>query len=268
MMMVIAATTSLSRAMGGAQLSSAAGATTPLPVLAGPKGSLADRVGTLLASDNLGSAWGALMAPFSLGLGPADGPQGVSELSRGQSFQAGDKKIFTDANGNVDVDLDGRLEGTVGAVGGFVHGTEAAPAGLGAAPFGALGALLGGLLANSPCPRGSRNGNSLRLGRSGPALPAPQFGAVALTAQKTPSQKLSFKDGNIQLPNGKQIPFGNTGAIVVMPDGSQIAVGRQGNEQVRTAYGAPGQQIPVSPPGQTNVFYLNEVGDVVRQEVR
>lgn len=78
-------------------------------------------------------------------------------------------------------------------------------------------------------------------------------------------QKFRVENGQILLPNGKSIPFNNTGAIVVLPDGTQVAVGRQnsnGLQQNRWAVAGAGQEIPCSPAGATSVFRLNENGDV------
>lgn len=83
--------------------------------------------------------------------------------------------------------------------------------------------------------------------------------------------KLKLENGIITLPNGKQIPFGNTGAIVIMPDGSKVCAGRTSantSEQSRAAYAGPNDKVPTNPPGATNVFRLNEAGDVIEQSVQ
>jgi hypothetical protein len=93
---------------------------------------------------------------------------------------------------------------------------------------------------------------------------------VAFLGTVSLSRQLKFENGQISLPNGQKIPFGNCGAIVVMADGSQVGAGRNSensSQQIRTAYAGPGEKIPTSPPGRTNVYHLNEAGDIVRQEV-
>jgi hypothetical protein len=82
---------------------------------------------------------------------------------------------------------------------------------------------------------------------------------------------LRFSNGTVQLPNGETRPYGNTGIIVVMADGRQFAAGRNSQdskENVRAVAADKGQQIPVSPPGATTVLYLDEGGNVTRQETR
>ena len=100
--------------------------------------------------------------------------------------------------------------------------------------------------------------------------PCGKSAGAAFVGGVTQSKQLKFENGNIELPNGKKIPFGNRGAIVVMADGSQVGVGRNSEnskEQIRTAYAEAGEKIPTSPAGMTNVFHLNQAGDVVSQEV-
>jgi hypothetical protein len=101
-----------------------------------------------------------------------------------------------------------------------------------------------------------------------------QFSANAFSKSKTTQkagQSLRVENGQIHLPNGKTIPFNNTGAIVIMPDGTQVAVGRNSansGEQCRWVVADKGQQIPCSPPGATSVYRLNEAGDVCESTVR
>lgn len=82
---------------------------------------------------------------------------------------------------------------------------------------------------------------------------------------------LKFSNGTVELPNGEKRPYGNTGIIVVMADGRQFAAGRnskESNENIRYVAADKGQDIPVSPPGNTTVLYLDEGGNVARQETR
>ena len=82
---------------------------------------------------------------------------------------------------------------------------------------------------------------------------------------------LKFSNGTVELPNGEKRPYGNTGIIVVMADGRQFAAGRnskESNENIRYVAADKDQQIPVSPPGNTTVLYLDEGGNVARQETR
>ncbi|MBS2040251.1 hypothetical protein JST97_35010 [bacterium] len=82
---------------------------------------------------------------------------------------------------------------------------------------------------------------------------------------------LKFSNGTVQLPNGEKRPYGNTGVIVVMADGRQFAAGRNSkdsNENIRYVAADKGQEIPVSPPGNTTVLYLDAQGNVERQETR
>ena len=81
-------------------------------------------------------------------------------------------------------------------------------------------------------------------------------------------EKIRVQGGQIYLPNGKTLPFGNRGVILVMPDGTQMAVGRandNSNEQVRTVMAGPGQEIPTNPPGKTQVLTFNANWDIVAQ---
>lgn len=71
---------------------------------------------------------------------------------------------------------------------------------------------------------------------------------------------LSVENGRLRLPGGQSIPFGNTGVIVRLPDGTQVAVGRQGDQAVRWVVAGEGEAIPTSPPGATNVFELDGCG--------
>lgn len=82
---------------------------------------------------------------------------------------------------------------------------------------------------------------------------------------------LKFSNGTVELPNGEKRPYGNTGIIVVMADGRQFAAGRnskESSENIRYVAADRGQEIPVSPPGNTTVLYLDEGGNVDRQETR
>jgi len=82
------------------------------------------------------------------------------------------------------------------------------------------------------------------------------------------SQKISgglrIADGNLHLPDGTSIPFGNRGVIVRLPDGAQVAVGRNGDgpqaRQCRWVVAGPGEQIPTSPPGATQVYGWDGAG--------
>lgn len=71
---------------------------------------------------------------------------------------------------------------------------------------------------------------------------------------------LSVENGQLWLPGGQTIPFGNTGVIVRLPDGTKVAVGRQGDQAVRWVVAGEGEHIPTSPPGATNVFELDGCG--------
>ncbi len=92
--------------------------------------------------------------------------------------------------------------------------------------------------------------------------------AANFSKQEAP---LKFSNGTVELPNGEKRPYGNTGIIVVMADGRQFAAGRNSkdsNENIRYVAADKGQNIPVSPPGNTTVLYLDEGGNVSRQETR
>lgn len=92
--------------------------------------------------------------------------------------------------------------------------------------------------------------------------------AANFSKQEAP---LKFSNGTVELPNGEKRPYGNTGIIVVMADGRQFAAGRNSkdsSENIRYVAADKGQDIPVSPPGNTTVLYLDEGGNVARQETR
>jgi hypothetical protein len=77
--------------------------------------------------------------------------------------------------------------------------------------------------------------------------------------------------GQILLPNGKRVPFGNTGAIIEMPDGTRVGVGRNSEtdtKHVRWVTAGPGQEIPSHPPGKTNVFKLDANGNLTQSGVQ
>ncbi len=97
-------------------------------------------------------------------------------------------------------------------------------------------------------------------------------GNTAMTARLSQQEApLKFSNGTVELPNGEKRPYGNTGIIVVMADGRQFAAGRNSkdsNENIRYVAADKGQDIPVSPPGATTVLYLDQGGNVARQETR
>lgn len=71
---------------------------------------------------------------------------------------------------------------------------------------------------------------------------------------------LCLENGRLLLPGGQSVPFGNTGVIVRLPDGTQVAVGRQGHQAVRWVVAGQGEHIPSHPPGATNVYELDRCG--------
>lgn len=71
---------------------------------------------------------------------------------------------------------------------------------------------------------------------------------------------LRLENGQIRLPGGQSLPFGNTGVLIRLPDGTQVAVGRQGDQAVRWVVAGAGEDIPTSPPGATNVYELDGCG--------
>lgn len=75
---------------------------------------------------------------------------------------------------------------------------------------------------------------------------------------------LRLENGRLLLPDGRAIPFGNRGVIVRLPDGSQVAVGRSGDgagaQACRWVAAGPGEEIPTSPPGATNVYDWDGAG--------
>ncbi|MFN8607220.1 MAG: hypothetical protein U0931_06795 [Vulcanimicrobiota bacterium] len=82
---------------------------------------------------------------------------------------------------------------------------------------------------------------------------------------------LRFSNGTVELPNGQKRPYGNTGVIVVLADGRQFAAGRNSKdsqENIRYVAADKDQEIPVSPPGNTTVLYLDAGGNVQREETR
>ncbi len=83
------------------------------------------------------------------------------------------------------------------------------------------------------------------------------------TSQSGPGG-LRVAGGRILLPDGSAIPFGNRGVIVRLPDGSQVAVGRDGDgpaaKACRWVVAGPGERIPTSPPGATNVYDWDGAG--------
>ena len=83
---------------------------------------------------------------------------------------------------------------------------------------------------------------------------------------------LRLVDGKIVLPDGRAVPFGNRGVIVRMPDGSQVAVGRSGDgpgaQACRWVVAGPGEEIPVSPPGATQVYDWDGAGRLQPSGVR
>ena len=99
-----------------------------------------------------------------------------------------------------------------------------------------------------------------------------QCGQTSLAANFSQKEApLKFSNGTVELPNGEKRPYGNTGIIVVMADGRQFAAGRNSkdsNENIRYVAADKGQEIPVSPPGNCTVLYLDEGGNVARQETR
>jgi hypothetical protein len=61
------------------------------------------------------------------------------------------------------------------------------------------------------------------------------------------------------------VPFGNRGAIIRLPDGTQVGVGRNSqsdSRHVRWVTAGPGEEIPTNPPGKTNVFELTPSGEL------
>lgn len=104
-------------------------------------------------------------------------------------------------------------------------------------------------------------------------LPLPQGGQVAVDGQGNLSAGLDgccpfglrVENGRVFLPNGQSVPFNNRGVIVELPDGTQIAVGRQGDDAQghnRWTVAGPGQKIETSPPGKTDVIRLSDAGSV------
>lgn len=88
--------------------------------------------------------------------------------------------------------------------------------------------------------------------------------AVGAAFSQGISGGLRIADGNLHLPDGTSIPFGNRGVIVRLPDGAQVAVGRNGDgpqaRQCRWVVAGPGEQIPTSPPGATQVYGWDGAG--------
>lgn len=75
---------------------------------------------------------------------------------------------------------------------------------------------------------------------------------------------LRIANGQVVLPDGTTLPFGNRGVIIRMPDGTQVAVGRNGDgpnaQACRWAVAGAGESIPTSPPGATNVYCWDGAG--------
>ncbi len=88
--------------------------------------------------------------------------------------------------------------------------------------------------------------------------------AVGAAFSQGISGGLRIAEGHLHLPDGTSIPFGNRGVIVRLPDGTQVAVGRSGDgpqaRQCRWVVAGPGEQIPTSPPGATQVYRWDGAG--------
>lgn len=80
---------------------------------------------------------------------------------------------------------------------------------------------------------------------------------------------LRFENGEIVTKGGQREKFGARGAIVVMPDGSSIGVGRtsqQSNQNVEAKFAGPGKRVPMDLPEKTMVFEMTREGRLVRKE--
>lgn len=183
--------------------------------------------------------------PSGPGQGPDDGWR--AWLSRRRASEAGDQ-------------LQAAWAGLVGGGGGMERGILELSRGQQANLSGrAVSVEAGGGMAVG----GQVRGAAVAVG--GPC-------GTAVGAAVTATGGLRLAEGKIVLPDGRSIPFGNRGVIVRMPDGSQVAVGRSGDgpgaQACRWVAAGPGEEIPVSPPGATQVYDWDGAGGLKPAGVR
>ena len=95
--------------------------------------------------------------------------------------------------------------------------------------------------------------------------PAGAVGGPPQTAGK--DYGLKIEPGVVTTRTGQRMTYSTPGVIVLLPDGSSVAGGRQSgssNQIIRNVAAGPGERIPTSPPGATTVFRLNEDGTLER----
>lgn len=217
-------------------------------------------------SERLGAHWGELSKPLQ-GQAP---PLPSTEMQPGQSLQNGRTSVSVDGQGNLSAST-APAQGLPAACGGgsgqpqggcqrpdfgefmagFAAGFQSGAAGLWAAGSMFDGAGSGFDSGTSSC--------------SGSGAPSAQQGGQAGPAG------LRLEGGQIVLPNGKKVPFGNTGVIIEMPDGTQVAAGRNSDtdtKNCRWVTAGPGEQIPTSPPGKCNLFKLDANGNLTQTGVK
>ncbi len=219
---------------------------------------LAGMAGGLLAfasmagrSDRLADQWSSLSQPLR-GQEPF---LPTTEMSKGQSLQNGRTSVSVDANGTMTASTSpaqprggsGRPD-TTSFLESFVSGFMNA-LGMGGGPEGGRDPWgVGG----EDCGCKHESSQAQAQGQEGP-------------------MGLRVEGGQIVLPNGKKVPFGTRGVIIEMPDGTKVAVGRNGDndtQNCRWVTAPPGQDIPTDPPGKTNLFSFDGSGNLTQTGVK
>lgn len=194
----------------------------------------------LHASEGLEAAWQALAGLFGSDGEPQGTPrsglEGVHELKPGQSLAT------PNSGTSVDVDPNGTM--AIGAPGVQTRNHNACHCS-GEYPLASLSEMFSQMASNGVVNQG--------------APPS--------------AEELGFKieKGNIVLPDGRKIPFGNRGVIIRLPDGMQVGVGRNSqtsDQHVRWVVAGPGEEIPTNPPGKTNIYQLGQDGQLQQAGVK
>lgn len=204
---------------------------------------LASRLGRF---DRFADLWSKLAEPLQ-GSNPH---LPTTEMSKGQSLQSGRTSVSVDANGNLSASTapaQPQAQPERPDLGSFLTGFLA----------GFLSALGHGQEGCEPSCRSERSCGEGQAPTPGGGQPGPAG--------------LRVEGGHIILPNGKKVPFGNTGAIIQMPDGTKVGVGRNSetdSQHVRWVTAGPGENIPTNPPGKTNLFTLDAEGNLSQSGVQ
>lgn len=221
---------------------------------AGTTGGLLGFASMVGRNDRLAAQWQALGEPLR-------GPEPfqptapflpTTEMSKGQSLQNGRTSVSVDGQGNLSASTAPAWPPSSPSSGG------------GGEPNFLESFLAGFLSALGVGPQGQQQQSSGGCRQqSEPDAPQQPPGGEA-GGQAGPAG-LRVEGGHIILANGKRVPFGNTGAIIQMPDGTKVGVGRNSEtdtQHVRWVTAGPGQEIPTNPPGKTNLFTLDAEGNL------